>query len=156
MQTSVDADVIKRGAAIVQDRIMSDIKPTTKVMDDLRERFPVKSKVNESRDEALIKKFSEFYETKWNDDYMYTPSDFIGCFRINRHLARYYLMDMLYSRKVFRVKYSNKTFYGKYDLKTIDRFKEFIWMGVEVKYIKPKEEVVEEKTQNNATLELIN
>ena len=103
-------------------------------MSDLRERFPVTPKNSNSRDEALIKKFSEFYNNEWNDEFMYTPSDFIGRFGINRHLARYYLMDMLYGCKVFRVKYSNKTFYGKYDLKIIDKFKEFIWMGVEVKY----------------------
>lgn len=91
------------------------------------------------RDAILANKFKDFYENMWLRDEMYAPSDFIGKFGINRHLARYYLMDMLRERKVFRVKYSNKTFYGIYNLKVIDKFKEFTWMGVEVKYVKPKE-----------------
>ncbi len=106
----------------------------------LQERFPVKSKKVE--DEALVKQFEEFYDQQWKDQEMYTPSDFINYFGINRHLARYYLMNMLYERKLFRVKYSNKTFYGKYDLKTIDRFKEFTWMGVEIKYQRPTDDMV--------------
>jgi len=90
------------------------------------------------KDADLARKFADFYDTAWDKSYMYTPSDFISRFGINRHLARYYLMDMLYDRKVFRVKYSNKTFYGFYDPVLIDRFKEFIWMGVEVKFVMPK------------------
>jgi hypothetical protein len=89
-------------------------------------------KPKQVRDEALAKKFSDFYESTWNAAYMYTPSDFIDQFGINRHLARYYLMDMVYEKKLFRVKYANKTFYGKRISNTIDRFKEFVWMGVEV------------------------
>ena len=98
------------------------------------------------KDEELSKKFADFYDKEWNANFMYTPSDFIEKFGINRHLARYYLMAMLYDSKVFRVKYSNKTFYGLYDLKLIDRFKEFIWMGVEVKWIAPRSETIAKST----------
>lgn len=83
-------------------------------------------------DVVLADKFSEFYDTKWTERSMYTPSDFINEFGINRHLARYYLMLMVYEKKLFRVKYSNKTFYAKRNPDLVDRFKEYIWMGVEV------------------------
>ena len=83
-------------------------------------------------DIVLAQKFDEFYEQKWFDHGMYTPSDFISEFGINRHLARYYLMIMVYEKKLFRVKYSNKTFYGKRKPEFVDKFKEFVWMGVEV------------------------
>lgn len=107
----------------------------------LQERFPIPKK-SKAEDEALVRQFNEFYTETWQSEEMYTPSDFINYFGINRHLARYYLMNMLYERKLFRVKYSNKTFYGKYDLGLIDRFKEFTWIGVEIKYQRPTEEML--------------
>lgn len=87
---------------------------------------------SKNHDEVLAKKFEDFYESRWEDRGMYTPSDFINEFGINRHLARYYLMIMVYSKQLFRVKYSNKTFYGKRIPENIDKFKEYVWMGVEV------------------------
>lgn len=93
---------------------------------------PQVKKFSKESTDILSKKFNEFYESKWDSNYMYTPSDFIDEFGINRHLARYYLMDMVYEKKLFRVKYANKTFYGKRSTNAIDKFKEFVWMGVEV------------------------
>jgi len=84
------------------------------------------------RDEALVKKFKEFFETKWIENDFYLPIDFIKEFDINRHLARYYLMNMVYEKLLFRVKYCNKTYYRKKDTYWHSRFKELIWFGVEV------------------------
>jgi hypothetical protein len=91
------------------------------------------------RDEVLTTQFHEFFKNEWKIDYMYTPSDFITPFKINRHLARYYLMDMVWEGLLFRVKYANKTFYGAILPTTIDLFNEFIWMGVEVLVNKKQE-----------------
>ena len=68
-----------------------------------------KPPIKRSEDEALIKQFNLFYEEKWEENLFYLPSDFIKEFDINRHLARYYLMNMVYEKKLFRVKYYNKT-----------------------------------------------
>jgi len=98
------------------------------------------------RDEALIKQFNEYYNKRWVENDFYLPSDFIKEFKINRHLARYYLMNMVYEKKLFRVKYYNKTYYRKLDTFWHPRFKELMWFGVEVtRWTMPrKEEVVEE------------
>lgn len=83
-------------------------------------------------DEAMSNKFRKFIDEEWDSNYMYTPSDFIEKFGITRHLSRYYLMDLVYERKLYRVKYANKTWYDKVDDSWQSRFKEYIWMGVEV------------------------
>lgn len=96
-----------------------------------RENFTPR-KPSIKRDEALVRKFDEFYNDEWDESMFYLPSDFIDKFDINRHLARYYLMNMVYEKKLFRVKYCNKTYYRKEDDYWHPRFKEFIWFGVEV------------------------
>ena len=83
-------------------------------------------------DEELIKKFNEFYENEWQSKYAYTPKDFIIKFDINRHLARYYLMNMVWDKRLFRVKYANKTYYMMRDDVWIDKFSQLLWFGVEV------------------------
>lgn len=85
-------------------------------------------------DTALADKFLLFFNTEWDTNMMYTPSDFIDKFGINRHLARYHLMNLVYGKILFRVKYTNKTFYGNRDAESIDAFKQRIWMGAEVTY----------------------
>lgn len=86
---------------------------------------------NKKYDQISIK-FNDFYEREWQTDLVYVPSDFITTFNIDRHLARYYLMQMVYEKKLFRVKYTNKTFYVKYNEKLIDKFKEYTWLGVQI------------------------
>lgn len=84
-------------------------------------------------DQAMSNKFRKFVETDWNTEYMYTPSDFIEMFGITRHLSRYYLMDLVYEKKLYRVKYLNKTWYDKVnDEQMLSKCQEFIWMGVDV------------------------
>jgi len=80
----------------------------------------------------ISNRFNDFYEREWQTDLVYVPSDFINTFKIDRHLARYYLMQMVYEKKLFRVKYSNKTFYAKYNERLIDKFKEYTWLGVQI------------------------
>lgn len=93
---------------------------------------PVNTRKKNIPSDAMAMKFKDFVENEWDDDYMYTPSDFIVKFGITRHLSRYYLMDLVYQHVLFRVKYANKTFYGKHDDVWISKFREFTWMGVEV------------------------
>jgi hypothetical protein len=83
-------------------------------------------------DVALAKQFEDYFKSKWIETMFYTPSDFIREFKINRHLARYYLMSMVWDKRLFRVKFSNKTYYRKRDPLRIDRYKELVWFGVEV------------------------
>ncbi len=89
-------------------------------------------KPSTKREEALTKQFEEYYTNKWVDTWFYLPIDFIREFGIDRHLAGYYLMKMTREGKLFRVKYSNKTYYRKFDKDRFDRYREFIWFGVEV------------------------
>lgn len=103
------------------------------------------------RDEVLTKQFHDFFNSIWKADYMYTPSDFITPFNINRHLARYYLMDMVWEGLLFRVKYANKTFYGMITPSAIDKFSEFIWMGVEVLVNQKQQSTSSESNKLSAT-----
>jgi hypothetical protein len=41
-------------------------------------------------------------------------------------------MDMVYEKKLFRVKYGNKTYYALRKDYIMNRFKEYIWIEVEV------------------------
>ena len=82
--------------------------------------------------DVIMDQFNEFYECDWNSQHMYNPSDFTKIFGITRHLARYYLMNLVREHRLFRVKYENKTFYGKAEPFAISRFNEYIWIGVEV------------------------
>lgn len=86
----------------------------------------------DKRDDLISKKFKHFFENQWHPNYCYSPSDFIKIFGVTRHLARYYLMDMVYEKKLFRVKYGNKTYYALRKDYIMNRFKEYIWIGVEV------------------------
>lgn len=93
---------------------------------------PIKKRL--VKDQKLLDKFNNFYESEWNNDFFYTPSDFIPKFGINRQLSRYYLMNMVWEGKLFRVKYLNKTFYGNRLPELMDLMKQYIWMGVEITY----------------------
>jgi hypothetical protein len=87
-------------------------------------------------DQLLINKFNNFYDECWISDW-YSPSDFNGIFGINRHLSRYYLLNMVDEGKLFRIKYLNKTFFVKKtavykDVLAEDYFRGYIWIGVEI------------------------
>ena len=86
----------------------------------------------DKRDDLISKKFRNFFETQWQSDYCYSPSDFIKLFGITRHLARYYLMDLVYEKKLFRIKYGNKTYYALREDEIMGKFKEYVWIGVEI------------------------
>jgi len=84
------------------------------------------------KQQQYAEQFDKFYADEWDLSMAYVPSDFIKKFDMDRHLARYYLMKMVYEKKIFRIKYTNKTFYIKYDDKLLDKFKEYTWMGVQI------------------------
>jgi hypothetical protein len=106
-----------------------DINPKSKIVKKPRKHI--------KPDIQLIKKFNNFLNHAWLDDWYYSPSDFDEIFGINRHLARYYLLNMVYENKLFRVKYLNKTFFIKrramYNSITAEsKFREYIWMEVKI------------------------
>ena len=89
--------------------------------------MPRQPKINEKK-----VSFDEFYDNEWKDDQFYSPSELSPKFGTDRHLSRYYLMDMVYEKKLFRVKHKNKTSYGKRIPEHIQRIRDYTWMGVEV------------------------
>ena len=111
----------------------------TKYPDDLNPKSKInKTKQHRTPDVQLLKKFNDFLNYTWQDNYYYSPSDFDAIFGINRHLARYYLLNMVYENKLFRVKYLNKTFFIKRHamyspiVTAESKFREYIWMGVQI------------------------
>lgn len=85
-----------------------------------------------SMKKAIAKRFEDFYENEWHDRDFYTPSELADKFNTDRHLSRYYLMLMVYARKLIRMKYSNKTSYCKNNKVNYDALCEYIWIGVEL------------------------
>ena len=116
----------------------TDNQPDNDVDRDMEAQFDTMMLADKRRkaklDMRMLNKFRQFIDSdEWNLDYMYTPSDFIKMFGITRHLSRYYLMALVYEKKLYRAKYLNKTWYDKVcDQDMLSLCKEYTWIGVEV------------------------
>lgn len=75
--------------------------------------------------------FYHFYFI-WDNDTVYFTTDFEGSLKITRHLARYYLLNILTYKKhqLFRVMISNKGYYIKRDTLHYTNMKKFARDGL--------------------------